>query len=623
MFRCVFRYFFGTCLICAVGGCAAPANRALARHPVQVATTGNLAPVAFVHNVSGRSAISLDGKWSVIVDPYETGYYNYRHQADVNGYFKNRKAETPSDLLEYNFATAQKLNVPGDWNTQDEKLLLYEGTIWYQRDFVVKKDGSKRYVIDFGAVNYKAVVYVNGVRAGEHEGGFTGFQFDVTDNVADGSNFVVVKVDNRRERDQVPTSNTDWWNYGGITRSVKLLILPNMFVRDYTVALASSDPPAIAGWVSVARANAIPAGAFAELEIPELGIKTRIALDAFGYGNFSVGAHPQLWAPQSPKLYDVTIGYQGDLIRDRIGFRNIAVKGEEILLNGKPVFLKGISVHEESPLHPGRAWSTADALATLGAAKELGCNFVRLAHYPHNEDMLKAADVLGLLVWSEIPVYWTILFDNPEVYAKAEQQLTEMISRDKNRASIILWSMANETPSSQPRFDFITKLAAKARRLDNTRLITAALEVQSDADGVKTIDDPLGRVVDVIGINNYCGWYGGTPASCANLKWLSRYHKPVIISEFGGAAVAGRHGDIAERWTEEYQADVYKNNLAMIDNMTFLRGMSPWILRDFRSPRRPLAGVQDYWNRKGLISDIGTRKQAWFLLRDYYENRGN
>ncbi len=147
------------------------------------------------------------------------------------------------------------------------------------------------------------------------------------------------------------------------------------------------------------------------------------------------------------------------------------------------------------------------------------------------------------------------------------------------------------------------------------------MDTQSDDRGSKVIDDPLASQVDVIGINTYCGWYSGTPESCASLKWISRYHKPAIVSEFGADALQGMHGDKQQRFTEEYQADVYKNNLLMLDKMNFLRGVSPWILKDFRSPRRPLPGIQDYWNRKGLISDKGIKKQAWYVLKDYYWNK--
>ena len=575
-----------------------------------------------MQNPDARNAIILDGRWDTIIDPYENGFYNHRYEESDKGYFKNAKPANPSDLVEYDFARSPKLNVPGDWNTQDDKLFLYEGTIWYHLDFDIGKKVDQKYAIYFGAVNYHATVYLNGKKIGTHEGGFTPFQFDISEAVKAGVNSLVVKVDNHRERDQIPTVNTDWWNYGGITRSVKVLLYPKAHIQDYFVQLSKTEEGVIEGWVKVAaNSNNNPAAQALELRIPELNIVHKLNLNKSGEAKFEIAAKPQLWSPEAPKLYAVDIQYQQDVVHDKIGFRTIAVQGENILLNGKSVFLRGISIHEESPLHAGRAWSEEDARILLTWAKELGCNFVRLAHYPHSEAMVRMADQMGLMVWSEIPVYWTVLFNNPAVYTKAENQLEEMIARDKNRAAIVMWSMANETPSSPARLKFIGQLAEKARDLDASRLITAALDTQSDDNGVKAIDDPLSAIVDVIGVNSYCGWYVATPGSCASLKWVSRYRKPVIMSEFGADALQGFHGDKAQRWTEEYQADVYINNLIMIDNMSFLRGLSPWILKDFRSPRRPLPGIQDFWNRKGLISDKGMKKKSWTILHDYYAKK--
>ena len=196
-----------------------------------------------------------------------------------------------------------------------------------------------------------------------------------------------------------------------------------------------------------------------------------------------------------------------------------------------------------------------------------------------------------------------------------------MIGRDKNRAAIVLWSVANETPNHDARLSFLSRLVDKTRELDSTRLVTAALDTQSRQGNVRVIDDPFSTHVDVIGINAYCGWYGGAPDDCARWTWESANGKPVIISEFGAGALQGRHGAANERWTEEYQAAVYEHNLTMLDNMRFVRGTTPWILKDFRSPRRPLPGIQDFWNRKGLLSDSGVRKQAWYLLRAFYERK--
>ena len=270
-------------------------------------------------------------------------------------------------------------------------------------------------------------------------------------------------------------------------------------------------------------------------------------------------------------------------------------------------------------MREGRANGPEDARTLLGWVKELGGNFVRLAHYPHNEAMVRMADSLGLMVWAEIPVYWTIQWENEATLANARRQLSEMITRDRNRAAVILWSMANETPRSQPRLAFLRSLAGRARELDPTRLLTAALELHYRLeDGVLSIDDPFGRDLDVIAINEYLGWYTGPPALADSVRWESAYAKPLIVSEFGAGALQGYHADAQTRWSEEYQASVYRHQVAMLRRIPFLRGVTPWILTDFRSPRRPLPGIQDFWNRKGLISERGIRKQAFFVLQQYY-----
>jgi len=576
-----------------------------------------LALDATIQNAHARHQVSLDGQWSRIVDPFENGYYSYRYEPLADGYFKNRKPRSISDLVEYDFDSAKKINVPGDWNTQENELFFYEGTVWYHRRFSLDKHADKHYILYFGAVNYSAIVYVNGVKVGAHEGGFTPFQFDVTGQLNPGENFVIVKVDNRRQRDQVPTVNFDWWNFGGITRPVSLLELPEPYLADYALRL-NDGGNGITGSVSVSTPGA---KGQVTLSIPELGIDQKLSLDASGKANFDLPAKPALWSPGQPRLYDVSLGFNGETVRDRVGFRSVAVDGTDILLNGKPVFLRGISIHEESPFSGGRAWTEADARTLLTWARELGCNFVRLAHYPHNETMIRMADEMGLLVWSEIPVYWTVMFDSPEVYAKAERQLDEMIGRDRNRAAVIMWSVANETPLEDARTVFLGNLVRRARELDPSRLITAAIDTQSNTDNGKLIQDPLAEKVDVIGVNNYCGWYGGKPSECAGVTWESHYGKPIIMSELGGGALKGKHGGKDVRWSEEYQADVYVNNLEMLEHIDDLRGMTPWILKDFRSPRRPLAGIQDYWNRKGLLSEKGERKQAWYVLRGYYAQK--
>jgi len=222
-------------------------------------------------------------------------------------------------------------------------------------------------------------------------------------------------------------------------------------------------------------------------------------------------------------------------------------------------------------------------------------------------------------VWSEIPVYWDIAWKNPATLANAEAQLRDMIVRDHNRASVIFWSMSNETPVDPERTVFLQKLVEDARQLDPTRLITSALNHVTEAGPEKRIlDDPLGESLDVLGLNEYLGWYFGRPEDADRWQWESKYAKPLIVSEFGGDALYGKHGDASTRWTEEYQANLYVHQLAMIRRIPGFVGLSPWVLMDFHSPRRVLPGIQDYFNRKGLISNTGQHKQAFSVLQKFY-----
>ena len=197
-----------------------------------------------------------------------------------------------------------------------------------------------------------------------------------------------------------------------------------------------------------------------------------------------------------------------------------------------------------------------------------------------------------------------------------------MIVRDQNRANIIIWSIANETPHSRERDSFLSRLAQHARSLDQSRLISMAMEVTGASDYLNRLNDNMHQYVDVVSFNQYIGWYRDVN-DAPKMKWEIPYEKPVIISEFGGGAKAGLHGDKGQRWTEEFQENLYRENLAMLDKIEGLAGTCPWVLKDFRSPRRPLPGIQDGFNRKGLFSDQGRRKKAFYVLREWYEKKKN
>ena len=577
-----------------------------------------------IQNVHDRNTLSLNGDWQFIIDPYKMGYLDYRQKpfdesaSGKGGFYDNITDPGKTKRAEYNFDYEPSLTVPGDWNSQYEKLEFYEGVLWYRRNFKVSLKEDKRYFIHFGAVNYESHIYLNGKKLGVNKGGFTPFQFEVGNKLVDGDNFLVVMVDNTRKKDEVPTINTDWWNYGGITRDVNLIETPESFINDYKVQLAKNDANKIKGYIELDGSEGEES---VVVQIPELKINQSYTTDASGKVSFEIPVRKiQLWNPESPKLYEIKISSLQDVVTDKIGFRTIATEGKNILLNGESIFMKGIAIHDENPLLGGRLRSDGDMRMMLSWAKELGCNYVRLAHYTHNETMLRLADEMGLLVWSEVPVYWTISWENEETYKNAENQLSVSIDRDKNRASIIIWSVGNETPVTEARNVFMGKLVDKTRSLDDTRLVAAALEVEREGYTI-TVDDTLGEKLDLASFNQYGGWYWSEPKELPKYAFDIKFNKPVVITEFGGGALAGFHADDDTMWSEEYQELIYINQLKMMDKIDGLRGITPWILVDFKSPRRQNPVYQQFWNRKGLISNTGVKKKAYFIVQEYYRNK--
>lgn len=582
------------------------------------AETGGVQAFALA-NVHGRDRTELSGQWRYIVDPMRMGFRSGRMRS-----FHRDLVPRDQELIEYEWASAPTINVPGDWNSQVEQLRWYEGLVWYHRRFDAAVPEGRRSFLYFEAVNYHAHVYLNGEKVGEHVGGFTPFAIEVTGRLRAEGNVLVVGADSRHDAASVPATQVDWWNYGGITRPVHLVHVPETYVHDYRVALGEDGRIT----ARVRLDGPAAAGRRVEVRVPELGLTLAGTADASG--EMTATARPrglQRWSPESPRLYDVTVRAGDDTVSERIGFRTVRVDGTRILLNGRPVFMRGVSLHEEA-IGPEatRAISPAQARALLAEAKELGANFVRLAHYPHNEHMARLADEMGLMVWSEIPVYWDMAFDNPQTLALARNMMAELMERDINRASIVIWSVGNETPETDERLAFMRRLIDDVRARDPSRLVSAALhddaDTSSGVDGRVTVDDPIGAYLDVLAMNRYEAWYGyRSPPQIDEVNWTLGYDKPIIFSEFGADALYGYRADPLERWSEDYQRLLYERTFAMADRIPNIAGTSPWILKDFRSPRRFHGRFQEYWNRKGLIDPAGNRKLAWETVRAYYERR--
>lgn len=566
-------------------------------------------------NVYGRHVQSLNGKWDAIVDQYDQGR--------KNKIYLNKSPENKTDFYEYAFEHGLRLNVPSDWNSQRSELKYYEGTMWYARKFDTVKARDGRLFLYFAAVSYRCRIYLNGKEIAQHEGGFTPFQVEITDAVNEKDNFLAIEVNNTRQIDAIPAMAFDWWNYGGITRDVFLVSTPKVFIDDYFIQLDKTKTDKINASVKLSDKLA---NASVTIEIPELQLKQTLKTDALGEVKTTfTSAKIKPWSPSSPKRYSVKVSSETDHIEEEIGFRNVWVKGQDIYLNGQPIFLKSISFHEEIPQRRGRAFSQADAVMLLSEAKALGCNMIRLAHYPQNEYIVRTAEKMGFLLWEEIPIWQGIDFENEKTKEKAGNMMREMVLRDKNRCALTFWGVANETQPSAARNAFIRHLIATCKSVDTTRLMTAAFDLVRFNRETKTfvMDDPFVKELDVVAVNKYMGWYHPWPVSPDKAIWDVAKGQPLIISEFGGEALYGKTGDadVVSSWSEDYQATLYNDNLEMFKHIPNLRGTSPWVLFDFRSPFRFHPTNQEGWNRKGLVSDQGYRKKAWFIMKEYYDNK--
>jgi beta-glucuronidase len=570
------------------------------------------AATTYIQNVYGRHSTSLNGKWSAIVDPYDAGY-NMR-------VFLDRKSRPSGNFYEYDFDGATRLNVPGDWNSQRDELKYYEGTVWYARHFNFTPTGHQRHFLYFAGVSNRCKVYLNGQLIATHEGAFTPFQVEVGDKLVSGDNLLVVAVNNTRRVDAIPAMSFDWWNYGGITRDVMLVTLPDTYISDYFIRLDKHRSDLLLADVSLSRPVA---GQRIVVTIPGAGVKMQLTTDANGVASGRLSVRKlQRWSPDKPTLYATTITAPNDTVTEQIGFRNINVEKTKVLLNGQPVFLRGVSFHEEIAQRMGRATSMADAVALVTEAKNLGCNMVRLAHYQQNEYIVREAERQGLMVWQEVPVWQSIDFTNDSTLRKAQQMLRETILRDRNRCADCFWGIANETKNTPARNRFLAQLLKTGKEMDTTRLFVAAFDLayfDKQQDEFVMHDDFYPNL-DLVGINKYMGWYAKWPKDPSQIRWNVAPGMPLLISEFGGEALYGQHGDDTnpDSWSEDYQAKLYRDNLRMFENIPNLCGISPWVLFDFRSPTRLHSTNQEGWNRKGLISDQGQRKEAWYIMHDYY-----
>ena len=624
--------------------------------------------------IDSRQIQSLNGEWSYIVDPMNNGL---PESSFFGGFPKNKIQKTGMELIEYNFETASKIQIPGAWNAIDERLFFYRGPVWLYKKFNYspKKEALTHLYIE--GSNFTTKIFLNGSIIGEFEGGYVPFNFNISKYLKEGENILLVQTDNTLDESSVPTQKTDWWPWGGIVGDVYVVETPKQFIQNAYLQLNPDDFSAVLFKLEM---NKESSGHIIKLEIPELQFTAEYKTNSLGAISENIKINPQLWSPLSPKLYEVKISSEAETISDKIGFRSIQTKGQKIYLNNSEIQFKGIAMHSEPIGIPGPAFSKEHFQKLLLTAKDLNINFIRAAHYPYTRHLAKVADQLGLMLWEEVPVYWNIDWDNSNTLNIAKNQITRLVQRDQNRASVVVWSVANETPLSSSRMRFLKTLLVEIEINDSSRLSTAALlsgseeqfrslvlvlalqgsksqwvtpkekgifqlildqaniPIDSELSFSLSIDDPLGESVDLISYNEYFGWYyvtfftdqmkisEGTLRKLMfevmpDIKISSSFNKPIHISEFGAGAKYGNHTN--KIWSEEYQAKLYKHQLEMLSNNPQIQGISPWVFKDFRAMLRPLPGIQDFYNRKGLIDENGNKKEAFDVLADFYENKWN
>lgn len=619
-------------LAIAVAGLAGVAAPAPARAAVAAAATKDGITRGTTYRDAPDNRYLVGGDWLFRLDTAGVGLtQHFQRQTTTDGWMTT--------------------TVPNAWNAQDESVASFQGTVgWYRKDFHLPDARSRlNWLVRFESVNYRSQVWLNGIPIGRNTGAYLPFELRLPRKGLKlrGTNHLVIRVDNRRLPTDFPPSGLTgagdpaggWWNYGGILREVYLqrvdrvdvssvLVRPNLPCATCT---ATVDMRLIVRNYAPGTLKVDAGGSFGKQRV-RFGTKS---VPAHGFAMFSARVRvpkPRLWSPATPHLYSarfrVSVGGKkvvGYFLQS--GIRSIKVVDGHLLLNGRKLNLRGVGVHEDDPV-TGFAITPARRAQIVAQAKEIGADVIR-AHYPLHPDIQELADREGLLIWSEIPVYAvkTQYLKRPEVRKLAIKELTENITANQNHPSVMLWSIGNEL-SSRPgpvQALYIARAASVAKALDPTRPVALAINGYPAA-GCRPQYGPL----DVLGINEYFGWYPGPNGQIADRDLLSDYldsvracypKKAIFISEFG--AEANRDGPVQEKGTYAYQQDFVNYHLGVYATKPWLSGAIYWALQEFR--------VRPNWDggnphpdspihAKGLLHFDGTKKPAWFDVQRIYNS---
>lgn len=528
------------------------------------------------------------------------------------------------------------------------------GDMVYQRTFTVTEEMTKgRLVLRFGSVTHRARVWLNGELLGEHKGGFLPFSFEISGRVQNGENILTVFVNNVVDYSTIPCGriveeefpglgkrtvnlpNFDFYNYSGIMRPVWLYTTPHVYIRDIEV---SGKMDGSFQWkIKVGGEGADQA----EVSVSVYDAEGKCVYTGGGQcGTGSVEA-PRLWCPEDPCLYQLRVCVKTELgepdeYTETFGFREVSIENCRILLNGKPVYLKGFGKHEEGGAR-GRGTDIALMTKDLGLLKWIGANSFRTSHYPNSEEMMELCDRMGILVIDETPAVGLntgftatgLLGGNPkgtwETLQTAEHHrevLEELVERDKNHPCVIAWSVANE-PASQEEGakEYFEPLVRLAKEKDaQHRPVTMATYEGSSPETCK-----VAELCDFLLLNRYRGWYdteGNLKGAAAKLKAeLEGFHrrcpeKPIMLGEYGADTIAGLH-DINQRlFSEEYQTGFMKAYAEVFDSLPYITGEHVWVFADFATAEN-IKRVDG--NKKGIFTRDRRPKQAAYFLKERWE----
>lgn len=559
-----------------------------------------------------------------------SGFFDFKLDPDNVGEEKNWQKGVES---------SRSIGIPGSWNEQFIDTRDYLGPTWHFKKFYVPSSWKEKLVwFRIGAANYYAKVWINGKFIGEHEGGYLPFQFEVTEKVTFGKeNFLSVKVDNQLSPERVPPGNIpeeehprsvrqrsypdvnfDFFPYGGIHRPVYLFCTPLDYIEDIAVTTS------IEGKKGLIKYRITKKGGEAKEAFIHLGDEnTRLDQKAEFRGNMAEGEltidEATFWSPDNPHLYEMVVellspeGAPIDEYTLSIGIRTIEVKNDRLYLNGEPIFLKGFGKHEDFPII-GKGLCLPLIAKDYSLMKWIGANSFRTSHYPYSEEMMNMADKEGFLVIDEIPAVGLFFGKgNKRRLSLCKQYLRELIARDKNHPSVIMWSIANEPHSTKPEAkEFFRQLYQHTKKLDPSRLVTLV-----SMFGLK--EEAL-AYVDVICLNRYYGWYtepGQLDRACHKLSreldaLYQTYKKPILLSEFGAGAIAGVHAHPAELFSEEYQAELIQKYCEVIESKPYMVGEHVWCFADFKTAQ---VAYRVALNRKGVFTRTRQPKLAAHLLR--------